>query len=103
MRDTSAKPNKDNSIAWSNRLGRWFRELRQRQNLDLRDLAERINLSIATISRIERGYKGITLQTLFRMCRGLHVNLDDLLLRLYGRDTAELFEKEAGGLNPSKV
>ena len=67
--------------------GTRLRELRQKQDLTLKDLAERSDVSLSMISQIERGKADPTLTTLYKICKGLEIPLSMLVV-----DDAEEFQ-----------
>ena len=56
-------------------FGRWVRELRQKQGLDLRAFGHRTSVDPSTISRIENGHTQATLYTAVRICVGVGITL----------------------------
>lgn len=56
-----------------------LRSLRQAQGFSLDDLAERSHLSPSTISRIETGRRGISLDVLLPLARALRTDVETLL------------------------
>ena len=56
-----------------------LRGLRRAQSLSLDDLAERSHLSPSTISRIETGKRGISLDVLLPLARALRTDVETLL------------------------
>lgn len=61
------------------RLGQRIREERQHLNLTQADLAEAIDISDTYMGAIERGERGLTLDTLVRLSNRLGVTVDYLL------------------------
>jgi transcriptional regulator with XRE-family HTH domain len=61
------------------RLGREIREIRRGQKMTQGELAEKANVSLITISRLERGERDPHLGTLARIAKGLGVPPFDLL------------------------
>lgn len=61
------------------RLGQRIREERQHLNLPQADLAEAIDISDTYMGAIERGERGLTLDTLVRLSNRLGVTVDYLL------------------------
>ena len=55
---------------WAAELGRHLRELRLRQNLDQRQLAERAGVALNAVKRLEGG-KGATVTSLIKVLRTL--------------------------------
>jgi transcriptional regulator with XRE-family HTH domain len=65
------------------RLGRLVRRKRQKKHLSLRELAEKVELKIPTLSRIERGAsKEIGSATLLALTNWLGANLEELRAQL---------------------
>jgi AcrR family transcriptional regulator len=71
--------------------GEVVREIRQRQRVSLRELARRVELSPATISAIETGKTGISVQRLQQLARALGVPPSSLM---------ELDEQQRSALRP---
>ena len=61
-------------------IGQRVRAARQNANLTREVLAEKLNVSALFISYIECGQKGMSLETLQRLCRTLNVSSDYILL-----------------------
>jgi transcriptional regulator with XRE-family HTH domain len=61
------------------RLGREIREIRRGQKMTQGELAEKANVSLLTVSRLERGERDPHLGTLARIARGLGVPPLELL------------------------
>jgi transcriptional regulator with XRE-family HTH domain len=61
------------------RLGREIREIRRGQKMTQGELAEKANVSLITISRLERGERDPHLGTLARVAKGLGVPPFELL------------------------
>jgi transcriptional regulator with XRE-family HTH domain len=62
-------------------VGQKIRELRETNNLSLRDLAQKCGLSINAISRIERGQNSPTVSSLQRIADGLGISVVSLFER----------------------
>jgi transcriptional regulator with XRE-family HTH domain len=60
------------------RFGRYVRSLRQERLLTQELLAERSELSVDAVRRIERGYMSPTLDTLRKLTSGLEISLHTL-------------------------
>ncbi len=56
-------------------LGRYLREYRTQQGLTQKDLGERFKLRPATVSALENGTAGVTLETLFQVMAALDLAL----------------------------
>jgi transcriptional regulator with XRE-family HTH domain len=60
-------------------VGPRLRELRQRRNVTLTQLAEDTGISVSTLSRLEAGQRKPTLELLLPIARAYGVSLDDLV------------------------
>jgi transcriptional regulator with XRE-family HTH domain len=60
-------------------LGRTLREIRTRQGLRLKDVAEESELSPSFLSQVEQGQSDISVGRLMRLAQALHVRLTDLV------------------------
>ncbi|MFC3741957.1 helix-turn-helix domain-containing protein [Paractinoplanes deccanensis] len=60
-------------------VGPRLKELRQRRDITLTDLAERTGISISTLSRLEAGLRLPTLEQLLPLARAYGVTLDELV------------------------
>lgn len=78
------------------KVGIQIRQLRERQHLSLRALAERCGLSINAISQIERGENSPTVGTLHRLARAFNVPITDLFHD--GQKQVAVFVKRNAGL-----
>lgn len=63
----------------SNELGRRIKEVRRREKLTLAELSERSGVAISTLSKIENGQTTGSVDTLFKIARGLRVLFDTLV------------------------
>lgn len=61
-------------------IGLRIRQARNQRNITQDDLAEMTDLSRPTISLIEGGKKGISLEVLIRICNALEISSDKVLL-----------------------
>jgi transcriptional regulator with XRE-family HTH domain len=61
------------------RLGQTIKKLRKKRKLSQTELAEKADVSLMTISRIERGEHDPHLRTLKRIADGLEVRLLELM------------------------
>lgn len=61
------------------RLGRHVRDVRLEADVSLHDLAAKIGAHRSTLLRIENAEINVSLQTLFRIARGLGVSLQEVL------------------------
>lgn len=71
-----------------NHLGQKIRELREKQNLLLRQVAAQIEVDTALISKIERGERKASRQQVIEIAKYLKAN-DDELLTLWLADKIE--------------
>lgn len=60
-------------------IGEELRRWRLKLGLTMRALAERSNIGVAEICRIERGSSNLTLYVLASVCHGLGISLDSFL------------------------
>lgn len=60
-------------------LGKRIREERLKLNLTQEQLAESIDVSTAYVGQIERGEKGLTLETLIKIANRLGITIDYIL------------------------
>lgn len=60
-------------------LGKHIKEVRERSQITQQELADRTELSIQFISKIETARKGASLDSLIRIADALGVTLDELL------------------------
>lgn len=67
--------------AVSSQVARLLREERIKRNLSLNELAVKAGLSRQMVSYIEQEKRNPSLDTLLRLTRALHVNLDDVIRR----------------------
>ena len=75
-------------------LAERLKELRASAGLSQREVAERCELSLEFISRIERGVASPSLDVMMRLCDALGCTPNDLLLRDKRRDSAtKLYER----------
>lgn len=61
-------------------VGARIREMRLAMQLTQEKLAEKMDISLRSITDIERGIVGMSLETLMALCSTLHVTPNDLLL-----------------------
>ena len=73
------------------RLGQRIRELRKKRRMNQTELAEKADVALMTISRIERGEHDPHIKTLARIAKGLGVPLFELMR------SAGYFEDEDAG------
>ncbi len=74
------------------RFGDHIRDLRQARGLTQQELAERSELSVDAIRRIERGVLSPSLDTLQKLSRGMRISLPTLFRPLDGSGRDELAE-----------
>ncbi|MEU7775167.1 XRE family transcriptional regulator [Micromonospora taraxaci] len=60
-------------------VGPRLRQLRQRRNITLTDLAEETGISVSTLSRLEAGLRRPTLEQLLPLARAHSVTIDELV------------------------
>ena len=60
-------------------FGRKLAHVRKMHNLEQLEFAKRLNVSVQTISRYERGVKGISADTLYKICIRLSISADTVL------------------------
>lgn len=60
-------------------LGRHMRALRKERKLQGPDMQRKAGVSTATVSKMEKGFRGPSLETLGRFCDALEVDLFDVL------------------------
>lgn len=60
-------------------IGSRLKEIRQNKNITQEDLAEKMDLSVPYISRVERGTTSINLKRLSQMCALLEVSEGEIL------------------------
>lgn len=61
------------------RVGKRLSELRIKQGLSYRKMAQRCNIDHSNISKFEKGETNITVLTLFELAKGLGVEARDIL------------------------
>ncbi len=71
-------------------LGRRFAELRKRAKLTQGEVAQRLNVAIATVSRLERGTQWTDFPTLLGLCELYGVEWAELMAIPGGTDSARL-------------
>ncbi len=70
------------------RVRRRLRELRTERGLTLREVADRANLDISTLSRLESGKRRLALDHIASLATALGVSADELLAHRPGRTRA---------------
>ena len=73
-------------------FGEWLLNIRKKQELDVRSIAEKTGVDSSTISRTENQQTQTTLYTAFRISEGMGVSLSDLLRILEGHGFPSLDE-----------
>lgn len=68
-------------------IGKRIRSFRLSQNLTQAQLAESLDVSTNFISEVENGKKGMSQDTLYRLCREYHLSADYLLFGQQAFDT----------------
>ena len=66
------------------RLGALVRAARERAGLQQGDLAARLGVPQSVLSKIESGYREVTVLELRAICSALGVSLNDIVMRLDG-------------------
>lgn len=66
-------------------LGEHIRKLRHQKGFSQEDLAEVADIHRNFLGEIERGKKGVTLETLFRLSRALDVTPESIISAIYER------------------
>lgn len=64
---------------YKSRVGKRIKKQRQKQDLTQQDLASYLQLSRTHITNIEAGKIDINLSTIWKLCKSLKTNPDDLL------------------------
>lgn len=77
-------------------IGKRITSLRLSRNMTREKLAECADISVQFLSDIEKGKKGMTVNTLCRICNALSVNADCLI---YGNDVVDLTEEITSMVN----
>ncbi|MCD7873077.1 MAG: helix-turn-helix domain-containing protein [Clostridiales bacterium] len=70
-------------------IGLRIREMREIQKLSRENLAELANISTQFLADIETGKKGMTVNTLKKLCCALHISADYVV---YGAEKNDAFE-----------
>jgi transcriptional regulator with XRE-family HTH domain len=60
-------------------IGVKIRRLRSDKNLSLVDFSDKLDIEYNNLIRIEKGRTNLTIGTLLKICRALHVNLSDVV------------------------
>lgn len=61
------------------KIGRKIREKRRFMDITQARLAELCEISTAFVGHIERGTRTLSVDTLYRLCKALHLSADELL------------------------
>lgn len=80
-------------IDWE-RIGSQIRKYRRREHLRQRDLAARISSTTNTISRLEGGGIGCSLECLLEICNALSVSPDALLFGNFSPESSSFHDYE---------
>ena len=60
-------------------IGEKIYQLRRSLNLTQQELAERMGISVTFLSEIENGHKSMSVDTLVKLSKSLHVSLDSIV------------------------
>jgi transcriptional regulator with XRE-family HTH domain len=74
-------------------VGQKIKQLRTIKGFSQEDMADKLHISWATYSRIERGKVDITLSRLIQIAKVLKVNLSELILHSTKADELDLIKK----------
>lgn len=76
-------------------IGKRIHDARERRNMTQEYLAEKVQLSPTSISRLENGHMMVKLETIYAIAQVLDVGLQDLLCDLftYSKKDTELHEE----------
>ncbi|GHF37281.1 XRE family transcriptional regulator [Seohaeicola zhoushanensis] len=66
-------------MSYKSEVGKRLRSLRKADQMTLAELAERADVSVSTISKIENGALSPTLDVILKLCDGLGVKIGDLV------------------------
>lgn len=69
-------------------IGQKIKELRLSRDLKQQELAERVGLSRATISNVESGTRGLSLESLHKVCKVFNVSIDYFDIEVESYDEA---------------
>lgn len=78
-------------------IGSWFRKMRGEMTPE--ELASRSSVPVVTISRIENGTNEVTLNTAIRLCNGMDISPNEVLMGLRNRPLTILQNQTAGILD----
>ena len=84
-------------------LGERIRQRRQQLGLSQQDTAEKLNLSVSFFSRVERGEKVASLETLIRITNLFGFSLDFLLLESLDKSVPENLQAELAQIFTDKT
>jgi len=59
-------------------IGEKIKELRKKKHMTQQELAEKTNITCASIINIERGYNKPSVSSLYKICEALECNYDKL-------------------------
>lgn len=89
-------------MTWSEDLGSWLHNIRQERGLDISTLAKQAAVGVGTVSRVEQGYKEVSLQTLLKLARAVNARLDDVVPILYSKSSIrDVFQLNSADLTTS--
>lgn len=72
-------------------IGNKIYQLRRSLNMTQQELAEKTGISVTFLSEIENGRKSMSVDTLIKLSRGLHVSLDTIE---FGHDNSNDMQKD---------
>ena len=72
-------------------IGNKIYQLRRSINMTQQELADKIGISVTFLSEIENGRKSMSVDTLFKLSKGLQVSLDTIV---FGNDTENDMQKD---------
>jgi|GEM_PF-299960 len=105
MREISRK--KKGQIYMNSEIGQRIKELRKERNMTLTSIAEKTDLSLGFLSKLERDLTSPTIANLHKVCNALNITLNDILdtnpvhqdVCIVRNDEQKiLFEQDNGGL-----
>jgi len=81
-------------------IGKRLRRQRERINMTREEFAEKANISPQFLAEIENGKKGMSVDTLYKICSNFSLSADYLLFGLLSNDTLSDSAKNAIGNMP---
>lgn len=72
-------------------IGNKIYQLRRSLNMTQQELAEKTGIAVTFLSEIENGRKSMSVDTLIKLSRGLHVSLDTIV---FGHDNSNDMQKD---------